>query len=308
MAERRPTIWWLGLALVLAAAGLAWWKLGRAQSADFEVPEREVVVTFEWSFRPFEGADASEIRVQIPVSLSGRHELLMTTWRPLPTNLQTRDASIEATFRWPEPPEGPMNIRAVLRLRLQRPDFAHGRPELASRNALEGQPEASVSDRAWLSAAAERIEAGRPEDLVRKLAEFVTARLEWSDRPGDARSVRAILEGGDADALSQARVLVALCRARGLKARLVRGLLLTGEGPRVHGWAEVKFDDRGWVLLDPARTRGLFRDAFDLENVYLEFDLPRDDLVQATGLQLEAMRLEVEGPGAGSLDFLSVPR
>ena len=52
------------------------------------------------------------------------------------------------------------------------------------------------------------------------------------------------------DCLVSAALLVALCRARGIPARLVSGHFLCRLAPTNHGWVEVWIDDMGWMPVD----------------------------------------------------------
>jgi hypothetical protein len=54
------------------------------------------------------------------------------------------------------------------------------------------------------------------------------------------------------DCLLGSALLAALCRARGIPARLVGGNFLYPEGPTPHHWMEAWLGDRGWVPIDLA--------------------------------------------------------
>lgn len=59
-----------------------------------------------------------------------------------------------------------------------------------------------------------------------------------------------ILDTGWCDCQLGASLFIALCRAWGAPARLVGGHLLYRKAPTNHYWAEVWFEDRGWVPFD----------------------------------------------------------
>jgi hypothetical protein len=59
-----------------------------------------------------------------------------------------------------------------------------------------------------------------------------------------------VLDAGWFDCQMGSALFIALCRARGIPARLVGGNLLYRIAPTNHFWAEVWFDDRGWVPFD----------------------------------------------------------
>lgn len=59
-----------------------------------------------------------------------------------------------------------------------------------------------------------------------------------------------VLESGWFDCQLGAALLVALCRARGIPARLIGGHVLYRQAPTNHYWAEAWVDDRGWMPVD----------------------------------------------------------
>ncbi len=61
-----------------------------------------------------------------------------------------------------------------------------------------------------------------------------------------------VLETGWFDCQVGSALLVALCRACGIPARLVGGALLYTAAPTLHYWAEIWFDDDGWRAFDLA--------------------------------------------------------
>ncbi len=65
------------------------------------------------------------------------------------------------------------------------------------------------------------------------------------EAPGDW-----VLDNGFSDCLLCSALLVSLCRARGIPARLVNGFSLFRLCPSGHSWAEIWIDGRGWLPLD----------------------------------------------------------
>jgi transglutaminase-like putative cysteine protease len=88
-----------------------------------------------------------------------------------------------------------------------------------------------------------------PLDQVRALFEYV-ARLETEPSFGVQGALQC-LRGGGGDAGGKSRLLVALCRSRGVPARLVHGLILTGSQEQgLHRWAEAWVNDH-WLPMCP---------------------------------------------------------
>jgi hypothetical protein len=92
----------------------------------------------------------------------------------------------------------------------------------------------------------------RPADQARALFQFVDHEI--SNDPstgGPAQSAVECLQSGRGDAAAQSRLLVALCRNRGIPARLVTGLMLSRRGEqKAHVWAEAWVGDY-WVPMCP---------------------------------------------------------
>jgi hypothetical protein len=65
-----------------------------------------------------------------------------------------------------------------------------------------------------------------------------------------ADPLSSLLQRGWSDCYTSAALLAALCRARGIPARLVDGLLIFPSVPSDHFWLEVLLPPYGWVPLD----------------------------------------------------------
>ena len=112
------------------------------------------------------------------------------------------------------------------------------------------------SDR--LKRAAEKIPDGKDRlETVKNIFDYVDRRLKYNENiKYSERGAYAafILRSGTCTEFSS--LLVALCRAKKIPARLVRGFNLpfTDEIKNEytsHAWAEVWFDEYGWINIDP---------------------------------------------------------
>ncbi len=128
---------------------------------------------------------------------------------------------------------------------------------------------------------------------ARRLSRAVYERLEKvygqsSDRASDVLAV------GKGDCTEHTRLFVALCRAAGIRAREVKGLVYAsygqgGPGLYWHAWAEVKVGDR-WMAVDP--TFG--QDVADATHVALGRGT-RQDAIALVG-SLQVARTETRRP------------
>jgi hypothetical protein len=98
-------------------------------------------------------------------------------------------------------------------------------------------------------------DAREPIGQLRRFVDFLTDEL-WIgavhyDRLDRAAPLDTVLDSGWCDCQMASALLVALCRARGIPARLVSGYLLMPATPTGHYWAEAWVDGR-WLPFDSA--------------------------------------------------------
>jgi hypothetical protein len=90
-----------------------------------------------------------------------------------------------------------------------------------------------------------------PADQARALFQYVAREITNDPSAGGVRSAAECLQSGRGDAAAKSRLLVALCRSRGIPARLVTGLMLGKRGEqKAHVWAEAWVGDF-WMPLCP---------------------------------------------------------
>lgn len=90
--------------------------------------------------------------------------------------------------------------------------------------------------------------------IVRRFWDFIFGELTCGaihyDALDPARPLDWVVEHGWYDCRVGSALMVALCRARQIPARLVTGYTLHPAAPGFHTWLEVWLDDRGWIPLD----------------------------------------------------------
>ncbi|HEX4198472.1 MAG TPA: transglutaminase-like domain-containing protein [Caulobacteraceae bacterium] len=93
-----------------------------------------------------------------------------------------------------------------------------------------------------------------PWTQVRRFWDFGLGRLRHGvvhhDEIDRARPGGWVVENGWCDCHVGSALLAALCRARGIPARLVGGYVMDPDTPYHHYWAEAWIEDRGWLPLD----------------------------------------------------------
>ena len=96
---------------------------------------------------------------------------------------------------------------------------------------------------------AKKIKGNTKEEIVQKIYEYAQDHIEYKPIPGALGAKRTLTEKvGKCTEFTA--VMVALCRAKGIPARVVIGNIARDNGTQ-HAWAEVYYDEYGWVMYDP---------------------------------------------------------
>jgi transglutaminase-like putative cysteine protease len=103
-----------------------------------------------------------------------------------------------------------------------------------------------------------------PVNVSRTICTWVHQNLTYSGFSSSARGALWALTTGNGDCTEYSDLFIALCRARGIPARFIDGISLQSinswgnqSWEKIgHDWAEVYFQDVGWVWVDP--TSGQF--------------------------------------------------
>jgi transglutaminase-like putative cysteine protease len=121
-------------------------------------------------------------------------------------------------------------------------------------------------------------------ELVNRIYSFVLDRMQYAGyNPSDVGAAAA-LESGSGDCTEYSDLFVALCRAKGIPARVIEGYAADA-GPDDlrfgHNWAEAFLDDFGWVPFDPIyddNNGSSPETTFEnLQNIYIYTGFKRND-------------------------------
>lgn len=111
-----------------------------------------------------------------------------------------------------------------------------------------------VTDRVAALAATLAGERANGLEVVRAFWNYIDAHITLGAVHYDQIDPQApcdwLLDAGWSDCQMAAALLVALCRSRGMPARIVSGYQLYRLAPAIHYWAEVWLEDRGWTPFD----------------------------------------------------------
>ncbi len=88
-------------------------------------------------------------------------------------------------------------------------------------------------------------------DQVHALFQYVDQSIRKEPAAGNSSSALECLQNTRGDALAKSRLLVALCRNRGIPARLVSGIILNKKSEqKPHVWTEAWVEER-WMSMCP---------------------------------------------------------
>jgi hypothetical protein len=91
-------------------------------------------------------------------------------------------------------------------------------------------------------------------DILHRLWDFLFEELTlgpvYYDQIDPERPLNWTLDNGIYDCKVGSALLIALCRARGIPARMISGYTINPVLPTTHSWFEVWFDGQGWLPFD----------------------------------------------------------
>ena len=225
---------------------------------------REVSLTLRNRFVPGEQTESITWTTLVPRSIRGRQAILELRYSHEPARTFERLGNRYAVFEMTDL-RGPVVIEIEVKAELYRYDY----------QTLSAMPEEDlrierINTRLWLKherfietdsasiqAAADAIEGDTREDRVQNTLRFLSQSLRYSGYREESLGASGGLEAGTGDCSEFSDLFVALCRAQEIPARTCDGILVAtlrpGDTPR-HKWAEVYFEDFGWVPVDPLRA------------------------------------------------------
>jgi tetratricopeptide (TPR) repeat protein len=101
-----------------------------------------------------------------------------------------------------------------------------------------------------------KVKGNNAVETVRNILAWSKKNIKYKEESSDVtkldfKSVDEIVQRGHAECRGYTLLFVALCRAAGIPARPVWGVLFVDNTFKSHNWAEVYIADIGWVPVDP---------------------------------------------------------
>ncbi len=222
--------------------------------------ERKFVVDFKRTFNLRFVATGSTLRLRAPLPLAGENLIDLKVEPYAETASEARikvsPGRIEARLTAAGEGEAILGARISFTCRVQEPKPGSVKIDCPDKALY-------LSDREGLIVVSDRVRG-----LAKRLAGVNAPAIEvvrafWNcikssflncylhyDEIDLASPCDWILDAGRFDCQLGAIFLIALCRARGLPARLLGGFLLHRQMPTRHYWAEVWIDGQGWTPFD----------------------------------------------------------
>ena len=214
--------------------------------------------------RAEEGVRSLTLKVALPPSRPGFQE---TAFRlePEPAEWLREGEREYAVYRFRPAPtaltvvlEGEVILRRMdLETALRRGGLP-GQGDLSPFLVPEGKVE---SDAPEIRALASEVRGSTDREMAVEICRLVGRLLEYRRDSENGGAVEALRRGWG-NCTDYSRLMTALCRARGIPARTVRGLLversITTEefADHLHRWVEVYLEGCGWVTFDPTMADG----------------------------------------------------
>jgi len=135
-----------------------------------------------------------------------------------------------------------------------------------------------------IKAAADSFDNTGQLGIVKEIYSFVLDHMQYSGYNPSDIGAAAALACGSGDCTEYSDLFVALCRAKGIPARVIEGYgtdSSPGDLSLGHSWTEVYLDDFGWVPFDPIyddNNGSSVETAFEnLKNIYVYSGFKRHD-------------------------------
>lgn len=209
-----------------------------------------------------------EFRLVVPQTIESRQNILSVSYSPGPSRVFEANGNRYAEFVFANPGRH-ANVVMTVKAELLKYDLLtarlNRRTAYAQREPLEGflRSERYIEkDHPEIQQIAEDIEGETEIDIVKNIYDYVLDTMEYTALSRTELGAVKAAQSGKGDCTEYSDLFVALCRAKGIPARVASGYTVGfGSTSTRHNWVEVYLSEFGWVPFDPS--------AGDVENVML---------------------------------------
>jgi transglutaminase-like putative cysteine protease len=192
----------------------------------------------------------------IPQTIAHRQKILDINYSAQPRRVFTKNANTYAEFAFNSPPTQ-FTLKINVKAELYRYDLFTAKKQYKEQpppeepnlsNFIQHEPFIR-KNHARIHEIAETIRGQTEIDIVKNIYDFVTDRLQYAPRTDELGAVKA-LAAKRGDSVEYADLFVALCRAKNIPARVIKGYITKFDDSPEHAWAEVYLTELGWVPFD----------------------------------------------------------
>jgi hypothetical protein len=216
--------------------------------------------TLRRTFNLADRAVGERVRLRLPLPIEDDRltGLKVEVLQPDGVDIQAdmAPARLDAQVLAPEIGRLTLGVRASFTVRPHVPAAAAPALDPAEADLYLRQSEGLIKVSERVQALADRLAGGASDrlSLVRRFWAFMMDELACGvihhHALSPAKPLDTVLEQGWYDCQAGSSLMAALCRARGVPARVVSGYMLYEAAPGFHTWLEVWLDDRGWTPFD----------------------------------------------------------
>ncbi|GEM_PF-1036390 len=285
------TIFCLIFSLTVSYSDTAWALLRHGKST--KIPKKpegnSLVVAFDMHHRFDLTGAAVRLRYipTIPKTIKGRQRVIDLRFSPEPIAIYDDHETRYAVFSFGNPRRG-LDVHITGEIELYRYDIETAIAGLAGAR-LSGKTKLSGSERsmylraepflvvhdplvrnvaATIKSPSERTGAssirgsgGQRQaelDTIQGILDWIKKNLQYKEHNDSLRDAARAMSVGKGKCSDFSNVFVTLCRAKGLPAKVVKGLTVYFNNDPTHQWAEVFISGLGWVPFDPTYFRSAF--------------------------------------------------
>ncbi|MBQ8886665.1 MAG: transglutaminase domain-containing protein [Candidatus Gastranaerophilales bacterium] len=194
-------------------------------------------------------------RIPIPTTENEKQYILNSNTSIKPTKIYYDGATTFAEFNFPELKTQKLTIEHNGTAQVRTYDLKTAKlinknknPEKDINRYLKDEQYIEVND-ALVKSYAAKIKGDTKEEIIKNIYEFTQNHLTYKHLKGVSGAKKA-LKDRVGECSEYSAIMVALCRAKGIPARIVIGNIAREENSK-HNWVEVYFDEYGWVTFDP---------------------------------------------------------
>ncbi|HMF14567.1 MAG TPA: transglutaminase domain-containing protein [Gemmataceae bacterium] len=276
------------LAVVVFVLGVAYQNVAGDQTALAPADGCRVSFTVTYRITGRQGTEKAVLTAPVPKSIDGRQKIVSVKYSTKPER-EWEEKGVKYVRFVLNKPTGLQVVTLDVEAELYRYDLEvagrRRRGELENRDQLKTwlKSEKFVEvDAKEIQQAAKSIFGADEIDTIRNIMAFVHAKVRYTGYDADDHGALWALQNGRGDCTEFCDLLVALCRAKNIPARIWDGYSVDdiAKGDTVkHSRVEVYTRKYGWVPFDPlhvARKHATFE---TLKPVYVYIDNQRSDAV-----------------------------